>query len=73
MLNKLLIAVSFAFIANSAFADAFSDMDADKNGAISKDEASVSETITQQWDLIDVNQDGSINAEEFSVLGEIKK
>ncbi len=72
MLNKLLIAVSFAFIANSAFADSFSDLDVDKDGTISKDEASVSETISKQWDLIDVNQDGGISAEEFSVLGEKK-
>lgn len=68
MINKILIPVLFAFVATTAFADAFADLDADKDGLISKDEAAASQTVMQKWDTLDVNQDGYLGADEFSVL-----
>ncbi len=71
MINKILIAVSLAFVASSSFASDFSALDADKDGLISKDEASVSQTVTQQWDMLDVNKDGYLEKAELAALGDI--
>ncbi len=72
MINKLLLTAFFAFAANSSFADDFTMLDADKDGLISKDEASISQTVTKQWDLLDINKDGYLGKDELAVLSSIK-
>jgi Ca2+-binding EF-hand superfamily protein len=68
MINKILIASFLAFVATSSFASDFSALDADQDGLVSKDEASVSPTVTQQWDMLDVNQDGNLDPTELAAL-----
>ncbi len=75
MINKILFAACCVFVASSSFAAAgdYSALDTDKDGLISKDEASVSQTVTQQWDMLDVNKDGYLGAKELAALGDIKE
>ena len=73
MTNKILIAAFLAFVANTSFAGNFSELDADKDGLISKDEASVSQTVTQQWDMLDINKDGYLGKAELAALGDVKE
>ncbi|MCF6346512.1 MAG: hypothetical protein L3J00_08615 [Thiomicrorhabdus sp.] len=43
-------------------------LDANQDGVVSKDEAAVSEEITAQWDLLDLDKDGSLSAQELSLV-----
>jgi len=45
----------------------FVTLDANKDGVISKDEATASEEITAKWDALDLDQDGSLSAKELSL------
>lgn len=72
MINKILLAAFFVFVANSSFADDFTILDADKDGLISKDEASISKMVTKQWDVLDINQDGYLGKDELAALGGTK-
>ncbi|MCW8929860.1 MAG: hypothetical protein OQL19_06445 [Gammaproteobacteria bacterium] len=75
MINKILFTACCVFVASSAFASAsdFSALDANKDGLISKEEASVSKTVTQQWDLLDLNKDGYLGEKELAALTDYKK
>lgn len=72
MTNKILIAAFFAFVANVSSANDFTMLDTDKDGLISKDEASVSQTVTQQWDMLDIDKDGYLGKAELAALGDVK-
>ncbi len=40
-------------------------LDANKDGAISKDEAASNKQISEKWASLDLNKDGVLDAEEF--------
>ncbi|VAW48885.1 hypothetical protein MNBD_GAMMA03-334 [hydrothermal vent metagenome] len=43
-------------------------LDLNKDGAVSKDEASASQEISAQWNLLDLNQDGVLSEKEFALV-----
>jgi len=43
-------------------------LDLDKNGFISKSEATASQQLSDQWDKLDSNKDERLNMAEFSLL-----
>lgn len=43
-------------------------LDADKNGFISKQEATASQQLSDQWDKLDSNKDEKLDMAEFSLL-----
>ncbi len=72
MTNKILIAACFSIFAISSFAADYSSLDVNKDGLISKDEASVSKKVSEQWDILDINKDGYLQKAELAALGNIQ-
>ena len=50
----------------AAAADAFTELDTDGNGLLSADEASKMPGLIDQWKSLDVNEDGNLDAKEFT-------
>ena len=77
MVKKLLAAAIAALFVGAATAgDAFATLDADQNSVISTEEASVMPGLVGQWEVLDVDASGDLNAEEFAkyqVAGETGK
>ena len=48
--------------------DAFSKLDSNADGAISSEEATASEALYKGWESADANQDGQVDAAEFSAF-----
>ncbi|WP_293268692.1 hypothetical protein [Neptunomonas sp.] len=73
-MKKLITAAVFAFASTTAMAqpvggtDLFALLDADTNQVISAEEAKVHEPVLAQFDILDVNKDGQLSADEFSLL-----
>ena len=44
----------------------YTKMDKDKDGTLSKKEASSNKELTKQWDTLDVNKDGKLDEAEFA-------
>lgn len=44
----------------------YTKMDKDKDGTLSKKEASKNKELTKQWDTLDVNKDGKLDEAEFA-------
>lgn len=44
----------------------YTKMDKDKDGTLSKKEASKNKDLTSQWDTLDVNKDGKLDEAEFA-------
>jgi hypothetical protein len=44
----------------------FIGLDADKNGSVSKKEASSNKSLTAKWDTLDANKDGTLDQGEFA-------
>lgn len=73
--------VTSAFVVSSMFAASvlagesgqFTQLDADGNGMISSEEASVDPKLMQDWDKADVNKDGQLERAEFSALEQKSK
>lgn len=71
MYKTLLILLVSAFFVASVGAteeDQFSTLDTDQNGAISADEAASSAALTESWQKVDTNADGSVDRAEFSAF-----
>ncbi|WP_105169864.1 EF-hand domain-containing protein [Pseudoalteromonas sp. T1lg23B] len=51
---------------SAALAANFSDFDKNQDGLISKDEAAVSQALSDIFDALDANKDGKLNETEFS-------
>lgn len=67
MLNKLIIATVSSLAAISASAEnIFTSLDANVDGAISKEEASFMPDLVKQWDVLDADTNGELNIDEFS-------
>jgi len=64
-LNTLLVLAALG-ASSSAFAAQFSELDADANGVISKEEAAVDADLAAKFDELDSNKDGVLSAEEFA-------
>lgn len=63
----LIFATIFAFASSAAYAnEGYSTLDADKSGAISKDEAAALPGLADAWDTLDVNADGQLDEGEFA-------
>ena len=62
-----LVAAGF-FTAAVAGEDAFIKLDVNEDGYISAQEAVADETLHQRWETTDANQDGQIDAAEFSAF-----
>jgi hypothetical protein len=48
--------------------DVFTKLDADKDGMVSKKEASKNKDITSKWDTLDTNKDGKLDQGEFAAF-----
>jgi Ca2+-binding EF-hand superfamily protein len=48
--------------------DAFSKLDSNADGSISSEEATASEALYKGWESADANQDGQVDAAEFSAF-----
>jgi hypothetical protein len=74
MKNKTLLQSAMALAAagflSAAVAgeDAFSTLDTNADGAISSEEATASEALYKDWESADANQDGQVDATEFSAF-----
>lgn len=67
MSKKVIVAALSALFAVSANAgDVFSKLDTDKNGSLSKDEASALPSLAEQWKELDADASGDLSAEEFA-------
>lgn len=44
----------------------YTKLDKDKDGTVSKKEASSNKELTKQWDTLDVNKDGKLDEAEFA-------
>lgn len=69
MLKKLsLIAMLLLFSAASVAAEQtiYNELDANKDGAISQDEAAVLPVLKEQWKELDANADGKLDQAEFA-------
>lgn len=64
-----LAVVTAGFITTAvAGEDAFTALDANADGIISSEEATANETLYKGWESADANQDGSVDAAEFSAF-----
>lgn len=66
----ILLASAF-FVASAGAAeeeDRFGSLDQDGNGAISAEEGAYSESLTEAWQTVDTNGDGSVDRAEFSAF-----
>ena len=64
-----LFAIATLTASSAAFADegiSFSDLDTDKNGFISVQEASVSPALAEKFNELDTDHDGQLSEAEFS-------
>lgn len=67
MLKKLVIVTLAALSSTIVIAgDAYSALDADKNGAINEAEAAALPGLTEQWTTLDRNANGELSVEEFA-------
>jgi Ca2+-binding EF-hand superfamily protein len=67
--SALVIAAGSVYAGSqSTESEMFRNLDQDQNGAISQQEASKQQTLSQDWAKYDTNQDGQINASEFSAF-----
>lgn len=75
------IAVALAFMSGSVFAagesgtssgqtQSFNDLDTNKDGQISMQEAAPDQNLVQNWDQADKNKDGQVDESEFSAFEE---
>ena len=73
-MHKVLpIGLAVLFAAATAYAatiPAFGDVDTDGDGAISQQEAASVELVNQQFNTADINNDGSLDAVEYSTIGQ---
>jgi hypothetical protein len=46
----------------------FMELDADKDGAVSKQEASAQPALVEQWKELDANVDGQLDEAEFAAF-----
>jgi Ca2+-binding EF-hand superfamily protein len=46
----------------------FNQLDSDKDGVISRNEATQSESLVEKWNDVDTNEDGQLNQAEFSAF-----
>ena len=67
MLKTRYIAVAALLVSGSvAAAETYMGLDADKNGAISMEEATAMPSLADKWEELDVNVDGQLDSEEFA-------
>ena len=52
----------------AAGGDVFTKLDSDKDGMVSKKEASKNKDLTAKWDTLDTNKDGKLDQGEFSAF-----
>ena len=53
---------------SSASSDAFAKLDSDKDGMVSKKEASKDKGLTAKWNTLDTNKDGKLDPGEFAAF-----
>jgi Ca2+-binding EF-hand superfamily protein len=68
MNKKVLLAAFVCSVSSTVFAgDAtYRALDENKDGYVSPEEAEAIPTLAEQWEKVDVNEDGKIDAAEFS-------
>ena len=52
----------------SAGGDVFTKLDSDKDGMVSKKEASKNKDLASKWDTLDTNKDGKLDQGEFAAF-----
>ncbi len=70
MYKAIFLAIALSFCAATAFANApvFADIDADKDGALSAEEAATVGIGSELFTKLDVDQNGTLSAEEYAAL-----
>jgi hypothetical protein len=68
MSKKVLLAVLVCSVSSAVYAGSatYKALDENKDGLISAEEAEAIPTLVEQWTDVDVNEDGKIDAVEFS-------
>ncbi|MCF6346368.1 MAG: hypothetical protein L3J00_07865 [Thiomicrorhabdus sp.] len=67
------LGASSAVVATSeATGELWKILDTNKDGEISKEEASASQDVSSQWNLLDLNQDGVLSEKEFALVSLVK-
>jgi hypothetical protein len=68
MSKKVLLAVLVCSVSSAVYAGGatYKALDEDKDGLVSREEAEAIPTLVEQWTDVDVNEDGRIDAVEFS-------
>lgn len=64
--KALIAAVAFAASSAAMAEGIYSSLDADKNGAISQEEAAVLPSLVEQWKQLDADGNGELSVEEFA-------
>ncbi len=68
-LKQTALALAAAGFLTSAIAeDAFTALDTNGDGSISSEEATANEMLYNGWETADSNQDGAVDAAEFSAF-----
>jgi Ca2+-binding EF-hand superfamily protein len=69
LLQSMMALAAAGFLAAAvAGEDAFSKLDTNGDGAISSEEATASEALYKGYESADANQDGQVDAAEFSAF-----
>lgn len=70
-MNKLIITLAALGLGAAAYAGdmdkkaAFNELDANKDGLLTKEEAAADQAVSQEFTVADTNQDGYVTAAEF--------
>lgn len=70
MYKVTILAIALSFCAATAFANTpvFADIDTDKDGALSAEEAAAVGIGSELFAKLDVDQNGTLSAEEYATL-----
>ncbi|MEJ2299423.1 MAG: hypothetical protein P8X94_13175 [Woeseiaceae bacterium] len=66
----VVLASGSALAAGATGSTSFQSLDLDHNGYVSQDEAKTAPELSTNWEAVDVNKDGQIDAAEFSAFEE---
>lgn len=70
-MNKLIVTLAALGLGAAAYAGdmdkktAFNELDANKDGLLTKEEAAADQAVSQEFTVADTNQDGYVTAAEF--------
>lgn len=69
----MLLLIPVAGVSGLATSASFEQLDANKDGQVSADEAGKDLELTKMWSTVDTNQDGAIDRTEFSAFENLQR